>query len=88
MNVNNTFCLHNKGPVLPKSQMARAILTTFWEALTHAMDRVRGLECLDPKTDWMGSEILKVITYLNLFTSPLWTQITGVRFFSILLYLQ
>jgi hypothetical protein len=47
----------------------------------HAKDKVRGLECLDPKTNWMGSEILTVITYLDLFTSPLWTQITGVRFF-------
>jgi len=50
--------------------MATANLTTFWEALIHAMDKVRGLECLDPKTDWIGSEILTAITYLNLFTSP------------------
>jgi hypothetical protein len=43
-----------------------------WEALTLAMDKVTGLEeCLDPKTNWMGSGIFTVITYLNLFTSPL-----------------
>lgn len=75
------FFWYNKGPVLPKLQIATANLTTLWEALTHAMDRVRGLEYLDPTTDWMGSEILIVIMYLNLFTSPLRTQITGVTFF-------
>jgi len=61
--------------------MATANLITLWKALIHAMDKVRGLECLDPKTDWMGSEILTVIMDLNLFTSPLRTQTTGVRFF-------
>lgn len=63
--------MYNQGPALPKSQMATANLTTIWEALTHAKDKVRGLKCLDPETDWMGSEMLTVITYLDLFTSPL-----------------
>jgi hypothetical protein len=65
------FAYTDNRPILHKSQMATANVTVLWELEV----------CWDPKTNWMGGETLTVIIYLNLFTSPLWTQITRVRFF-------